>query len=366
MRPVLILANGPGELWDWARPMINELGRRGRKVSLLLLPCQFASGEERRVAESLPLDELRGPSSLAVTLADALSMGRKAGAVLQLGGDLLWGRVAAWAGRSPLLCYAYGKKKGMARCDRVFTAFPSMAEAMGPGVEAVGDLVRDSIENESSGAAGSDKKSVLFFPGSRAALREFALPFLREMLPPLKEGAPNWEFKIAMSPFSPEDEGEKWRRAGFIPVPAGQSPGKVSFAVTQPGTNTLELMHRGTPFCVLIPFASIRKIPLSGLAGMVASLPLAGPALKEFYLRRKGAHTGLLAWPNRIAGQMIAPEMVGDFTPAEAAGFVLDWLRDEPRKKTLESALERTAALAPRGGAAKIADEIERMAPGND
>ena len=78
MKSVLLLANGPGELWGWVRPVAAELKRRSRKVSLLLLPCQFASGEERRVAESLAPDELRGPSGLAGTLRDALFLGRGA------------------------------------------------------------------------------------------------------------------------------------------------------------------------------------------------------------------------------------------------------------------------------------------------
>ncbi|HRX26783.1 MAG TPA: cdisaccharide synthetase, partial [Aminivibrio sp.] len=139
MKSVLLLANGPGELWGWVRPVAAELKRRSRKVSLLLLPCQFASGEERRVAESLAPDELRGPSGLAGTLRDALFLGRGAEAVLQLGGDLAWGRIAARAGRAPLLCYAYGRKNGLPRCDRVFTAFPAMAEAMGDRVYVAGD-----------------------------------------------------------------------------------------------------------------------------------------------------------------------------------------------------------------------------------
>lgn len=362
MKPVLILVNGPGELWDWARPMIRELKSRGRSVSLLLLPCQFASGEERRVSEGLGVDDLRGPSSLAVTLKNAVSLGRLSCAVLQLGGDLLWGRAAARSGRSPLLCYAYGRKQGMSRCDRVFTAFPAMAAAMGETTEVAGDLVRDSLGDTPPLAACTKEKSAVFFPGSRAALREFALPFLREMAPLLRAEAQGWEFKIALSPFSPESEEERWKDAGFAPVRWSRGIENPSFAVTQPGTNTLELMHRGVPFCVLVPFASARNIPLSGLTGMVASIPLAGPALKELYLRRRGARTGLLAWPNRIAGKMIAPEMVGDFTPSEAAGEVLGWLMDEPRRRGLSSALLRVSGLSPEGGASKIADEIERMA----
>ncbi len=362
MKSILLLANGPGELWGWVRPVAAELKRRSRKVSLLLLPCQFASGEERRVAESLVPDELRGPSGLAGTLRDALSLGRTAEAVLQLGGDLVWGRIAAGAGRAPLLCYAYGRKNGLSRCDRVFTAFPAMAEAMGERVRVAGDLVRDSLALDGPFPSGEgEDRSVLFFPGSRAAIREFSFPFLKEMLPFLKKNAPEWRFRIVLSPFSTQGEEAVWQSAGFSTARGAEAFRGAGFAVTQPGTNTLELMHRGIPFCVLVPFASLRKVPLPGLPGLIASLPGIGPRFREAALRRRRRKMELLAWPNRLAGRMMAEECIGDYSPEAAAAAVIPWLRDRSRRDALRAALGETAASAPSGAAARIADEIERM-----
>lgn len=362
MKSVLLLANGPGELWGWVRPVAAELKRRSRRVSLLLLPCQFASGEERRVAESLAPDELRGPSGLAGTLRDALVLGRDAEVVFQLGGDLAWGRIAAGAGRAPLLCYAYGRKNGLSRCDRVFTAFSAMAASMGDRVRIIGDLVRDSLALDGQDSSGEDAgRSILFFPGSRAAIREFSIPFLKGMLPFLKDRAPGWCFRIALSPFSTPGEEETWRSAGFSPARGSAAFRGAEFAVTQPGTNTLELMHRGIPFCVLVPFASLRKVPLPGIPGMLASLPGIGPCLRETVLRRRGRKMGLLAWPNRIAGRMLAEEFLGDFSPETAAEAVVPWLKDRSRRDALRAALLEVAGSAPSGAAAAIADEIERM-----
>ena len=362
MKSVLLLANGPGELWGWVRPVAAELKRRSRKVSLLLLPCQFASGEERRVAESLAPDELRGPSGLAGTLRDALFLGRGAEAVLQLGGDLAWGRIAARAGRAPLLCYAYGRKNGLPRCDRVFTAFPAMAASMGDRVQVAGDLVRDSLAldgQDSSGEVGAP--SVLFFPGSRAAIREFSFPFLKGMLPCLEKQASEWRFRVVLSPFSTPGEEEAWRSAGFSPARGAEAFRGAEFAVTQPGTNTLELMYRRIPFCVLVPFSSLRKVPLPGLAGLIASLPGIGPRLRETVLRRRRRKMELLAWPNRLAGRMLADECIGEYSPESAAEFVVSWLHDRSRRDGLREALGDVAGSAPQGAAVRIADEIERM-----
>ncbi|MBL3540410.1 cdisaccharide synthetase [Aminivibrio sp.] len=363
MKSVLLLANGPGELWGWVRPVAAELKRRSRNVTLLLLPCQFASGEERRVAENLAPDELRGPSGLAGTLRDALVLGRTAEAVLQLGGDPAWGRIAAWAGRAPLLCYAYGRKNGLSSFDRVFTAYPPMAELMGEGVQVVGDLVRDSLALDGQDFSGDDAApAVLFFPGSRAAIREFSFPFLREMLPFLKNRAPGWRFSVVLSPFSTQGEEEAWRSAGFYSARGAEAFRGAEFAVTQPGTNTLELMYRRIPFCVLVPFTSLRKIPLPGLPGLFASLPGIGPSLRETVLRRRRKKMELLAWPNRLAGRMLAEEFIGDYSPETAAEFVISWLRDRSRRDGLRDALGEVAASAPPGAAAAVADEIERMA----
>lgn len=365
MTRVLILANGPGELWDWARPMIRELKSRSMEVSLLLLPCQFASGEESRVAKGLGADEIAGPYSLAGTFRAARAEGRRSGAVLQLGGDLLWGRLAAKAGRAPLICYAYGKKKGLSRCDGVFTAFPAMAEAMAGRAEVAGDLVRDSLEMDLQGegeAGQPGAPAVLFFPGSRAAIREFALPFLRDMASVLKGLLPLWELRLALSPFVPAGEEAKWLEGGFTVARGPGAYDGVAFAVTQPGTNTLELMYRGVPFSVLVPFASLRQVPLPGVAGMAASLPFIGPRLKSLALKKKGERAGLLAWPNRMAGRELAQEIKGDFSPPSAAERLALWLRDEPRRGALSAALKEVAGLSPLGAARRIADEIERMA----
>ncbi len=44
-RKIVLLTNGPGELWGWVRPFAAELLRRCWDVSLRILPCQFASGK---------------------------------------------------------------------------------------------------------------------------------------------------------------------------------------------------------------------------------------------------------------------------------------------------------------------------------
>jgi hypothetical protein len=364
VKPILMLSNGPGELWGWVRPLSRELSSRGASITLALLPCQFASGEELNVAENLgTVDEIIAPSTLAGTVRAMNGAGKKCSIVFQLGGDLLWGRMASRAGRVPLLCYTYGRKSGTGRCDRVYTAFDAMAGNIGP-VQVTGDLVLDSLEMDGSlprsGTEEKQARTIAFFPGSRPSIRKFTLPFLREMGAVLRRKYPSCELRAVVSPFAPSSEDQAWRDAGFIPACRESALKGVDFAVTQPGTNTLELMHLGIPFLVLVPFSSLRNVPVSGIAGLIAGMPLAGPMFREWALKRKGARAGFLAWPNRIAGRAVVEEMVGDFSPVEAAERVSFWIDDFGRRESVRSSLAELSASAPRGAAKRIADEMEK------
>ena len=50
MDELFILTNSPGEVSGWVRPVVSELTLMGfaAKVSLVLLPCQYASGMEAK------------------------------------------------------------------------------------------------------------------------------------------------------------------------------------------------------------------------------------------------------------------------------------------------------------------------------
>ena len=63
MRKLTLLTNGPGELWGWVRPLLRELGKRGISATIALLPCQFACGEEERIAEALGARRVLPPPS---------------------------------------------------------------------------------------------------------------------------------------------------------------------------------------------------------------------------------------------------------------------------------------------------------------
>lgn len=358
---VRILVNGPGELWGWARPLCREMSGRGWEVSIHILNCPFASGMEAQAASRIPgVVEVVGPLKPWRTLT---SLGRyDTDLVVQLGGDLLFGLAMAARHSVPLACYSYGRKKGLNRCDFVATAFPAMASLMPPETVVIGDLVVDGLSmdtGEPSPWKETPGKRLLFFPGSRPLIREAARDFIEKTVRSLRyrEGL---QIAALLSPFSDPEEVNIWGGSGVSPFTSGTESALsgADLAVTQPGTNTLELMHRAVPALVAVPFAFLSSIPLTGLKGIILSTP-GGALLKEKILRRAAARRGYLAWPNRIAGKEIFPEFVGDLTPADLAAEIDSVMDDDERLAGIRNDLKSLTEVG--SPSVEFCDALERL-----
>lgn len=351
---VTLLTNGPGELWGWVRPVAAELRRRGHSVSLWLLPCPFASGHEREAASLLGVDKLEGPSGGA-GLWRAMAEERT-DCVVQLGGDLIFGRRIAKSSGAPLFCYTYGRKKGL-DCAGVFTAFPQQALNI-PGAVPIGDLVKDALAMDGQSAAWPESDApgrsprVLFLPGSRGAIRTAALPWLAAVLTELRRKIPAVRVMTLFAPFVPDAEVAPWRAAGLNPVRtgAGAVMRSADFALTQPGTNNFELMHCGVPSLVVGPASFLELVPVSGLFGVVSGLPIIGRKIRRHAVRRIiDRWGGVISLPNRLTNRRIMDEMWGDVTPDDAAARIIQSLADEDglarsRRELLEMSGDEGAA----------------------
>lgn len=259
MKRIAVLANGPGELWGWCRPVVKALKDEGHGVDLVLLPCQYASGAEERLALLLGADRVVPPAGLPKEISGGRN---RADGVLQLGGDLLYGRLLAKRNGSPLFSYSYGPKKGLRACRLVLTACESMAGSIrkmtrGHSVEVVGDLVADALEMDRGADPWAEKPGlkVAVFPGSRPAIRRKALPFMIEFLECARRLLPEAQWLVLLSPFCEPEEAVLWENAGFgvCQAGAGVALRAADAALTQPGTNTLELFHARIPSVVAVP-----------------------------------------------------------------------------------------------------------------
>lgn len=365
MKYVYILSNGPGELWDWARPVAYELVKNKIKPLLWLLPCQYASGMERACAELIPFHDVIGPYNWAKTFAE-MRKAKDVGLVMQLGGDLMFGRFLSKTSGARLFCYTYGRKRGLPKCSKVFTAYEVMARSIkGDGVypHVIGDLVADSLRLNSVPSGGDElspngslsSRRVAFFPGSRSSIRRKALPFLHEVCLYLKS-VMDVKVVTLLSPFSLNDEVYAWEEAGLNPrrQPASIVLKGVDLALTQPGTNTLELLYLKVPTLVAVPYAFLSDIPFSGFKGALLRLPWIKGKVLDLLSRKRG----MLSWPNKILGRELMPELVGDFTPKQIAEAMARFLKDDSWLKETSASMDRFSPA--KGASKKLVEEIKQ------
>ena len=138
----------------------------------------------------------------------------------------------------------------------------------------------------------------------------------------LRSEFPRLRVRTLFSPFMLDSELEAWRDAGLEPVRAGAGVAMrgADYALTQPGTNTLEMMHCGLPGLAVAPLAFLERIPVAGLRGLAASLPFVGKRIRRAAVERVlKRHNGFNSLPNRIVGSPFMDELYGDVTPQETA-----------------------------------------------
>jgi len=367
VKRVIILTNGPGEVWGWARPLTVELKKRSFETVLWLLKCPFASGREGELTKFFGLDEVYGPYSTLATLSKFRHV--KGDMVVQLGGDLIFGRYLSFLLRIPLICYSYGPKKGMGKCSAVLSGFDWMADKItrktGCDVEIVGDLAKDSLDMETTEGPWNSCEGtrIVLLPGSRPQIRKKGRPFMREFVEHLSKKIPNLNVRTPFLPDLDDVERRQWEEAGLYPVTCGTGAALkgAHMAISQPGTNNFEIMHSGTPAVIALPFDFLDMVPIQGLRGMIMNIPGFGRWIKGKWLRRIEKSAGFMTWPNRMAGKEILNEIRGDFSPYDLSEFVASLLLNKEKLLAQSRELLAMSSRSPERASCNICDVVERL-----
>jgi lipid-A-disaccharide synthase len=347
--------------------------RQTLTLSLVLPPCQFASGQEAAFARRQGLfARVLGPRDcLAVVTGLRRLTLAGGGCVLHLGGDLWYS--STLARRAGVPAYAYVEtpliRARAHRFARIFVPSEDLAGRLTSAgvrpdqVVTVGDLrvdaltqARPAVRPPRGGAR------VALFPGSRRWIVGGFLPFLLETAAAMRERRGDVEFSLVASPFLRREaltatlNGERASLEQLgIAVVNGDDLGAAAgadLAVTLPGTNTVQLAVLGVPMLVVLPLDHPGRIRTEGLSEWLARIPGLGGAIKGVmawrFLRRPHA----LAWPNREAGRMIVPEMVGRLDPRDVAQRALAMLDDraglEATERDLREVYRTPAGVAER------------------
>ena len=110
-------------------------------------------------------------------------------------------------------------------------------------------------------------------------------------------------------------------------------------AITIPGTNTFELAAFGTPAMIALPLTHPERVPLEGIPGLIGRIPGVGRALKKRLVPKVIAKLKYTAWPNRLAQEMVIPELRGQVTAADVSQAAVDLLTDAGRREKMSRRL---------------------------
>lgn len=388
MKEIILLVNGPGELYTWVRPVLRELRQQAPdlRVVLGLLPCPFATGYERGIAETLSLD---GLVSVSETL-EFMAGGRKpkafagsSGLVLGLGGDVAFpGRIAqrlgytAW--RYSFEPYWKNSLERLLVHDQ-----KTLKKALGAGAKAeeIGNLVADALTLEPQ--PEREANSVLFLPGSR----DFQVVHLLGLHAAVAECLPNATFHVSRSSLvddaawilalsgekSKPFEGVALRQEGqYVYTPNGTRleihheqdryalMKRCAIAITSPGTNTLELGIAGIPTVVCMPLQKMELIPTESVLRYLEWLPVIGKPIKRALVLAYLSRFKHISLPNMLTDELIFKELRGTVTVQMVADTAKALLENRGERERIEN---RLAATMPQSGTAKrlVQKMLERV-----
>ncbi len=377
---LILLVNGPGELYTWARPLIQQLRllEPNTRIVLGLLPCPFATGYERGIAETLPIDAL-------VSVAESLEFiagGRKpkgfigqTGLVIGLGGDVSFpSRVAQRLGYTAWR-YSFepywhnGLEKLLVHDHKTLAKALKNPQAK---AENIGNLVADTLALEPN--QNREDNSVLLVPGSRG----FQVTHLLSYFAAVADKIPDARFHVARSGLIDDAtwavalSGAKTQDFGgvalrlegnFAITPNGtrleihhenqryELMKRCAVAITSPGTNTLELGIAGIPSVVCMPLQKMELVPIENPLRYLELLPLIGKPIKRALVMAFLSRFKFVALPNILADELIQPELRGNITVQNVADAVNQLLSSPIERQRITTRLEQTM---PKAGAAKI------------
>ena len=209
MQAVLV-SNGPGELYTWVKPVLAELRRYPHvRVHIGLIPCQFASGSETRIAATFGADSVSAPGDFARFMAlgrrlpgleqpapngFVLSLGGSAGLALNLGEKLgypvyRYSFVPTWHRKLAAL-FVHD-----ARAERRARLLGTPRERL----EQIGNLVADAVKLAEP-APERGHPHVLLMPGSRDAFAVHLIPLMVALADALGERFPGGPLRLAGEP----------------------------------------------------------------------------------------------------------------------------------------------------------------------
>ena len=402
---VFVVANSPGELSGWVRPIIRTLKQKEKaiKISVIIPPCQYASGMEKEVVSGFSgVDGVAEPTDylkyifLGIRWSGFKEDGK--GALIFLGGDPFHAVLLSRWLKVPAL--AYIQKPRWKRFFKKFMVIDEKTkqEFMEAGVNAekvivVGDLMADAVEVQMSKEEvcnywelDPEYSIISLMPGSRPQEVRYLTPLFLKVAELVREEFPQAQFILVLSPFASEEEltnlpseqlekvfpeipkfklvkEKRWKLITNLnlQVPVAKKNqyeimNASDLAITIPGTKTAEMAFLGRPMVVTVPLNKPEAIPLDGFPGLIEHLPWFGPVIKSQIVKRYSRKVEFTALPNLRAGKEIVPELRGIIKAQDVSRKVIELLQDPVLRNNMAGELK--SIMGAKGAADRIAETI--------
>ncbi len=415
----IITSNGPGEISTWVKPVVREIKKAipSCRISVFLLPCQYASGHELELIKKM--DEVDRAFTTSqywqMALQGRLPEGEKfhpRGVVLFLGGDQFHPVMIS----SRLGYPVYGYTEGAVRWPQFYKKYflkdeYNYRKNVRKGIPAdkmalVGDLMVDALyqDLEGMGLTSPEKISAYYegqflrqkesgrflvslLPGSRDWQAKYLVPLFLRAAQELKAVKPSLEFQLILSPLLDYNAFKAWIQdeglvktfdgvfseviegdgSPYLQTSSGLKVAlvrenkseyllKSTLALTIPGTNTAELGILGIPFVLVFPLTKPEVIPLEGLLSVVDKIPWLGRRLKEKLVGYLAQKERYFSWPNKKAQRFIVPELAGDVSWKGIREMILQAL--EGRDLALMSK-EMVQVMGEPGAARRLVSQLQ-------
>lgn len=366
---VYVTANSPGEVSGWLTPLLEAMRTHWPtcKVSVILLPCTFATGSEERVLrEDLQVDEII-PASRYWRLLFTFPHPPQGSVLLHLGGDLMYSALLLAKWRIPAWSYLWARWwwdwafKGYFAKNQWGLKWLKDHKISEDKTYLVGDLVFDDVAcdlqrslQKNSQLPEPDPHLVTFLPGSRLIELENLTPFFLKVAQIMRSQKEKLHFQVLISPFIDKDklsqvlqnpphknfEGLTGHFDGQRVSAEGTSIKVITedrlahlrasaFCITIPGTKTAQAACLGVPQMMILPLNRPECLPYIGILGLLDWIP-GGKILKGKILMRMKERVSFQALPNIMAERAIMPELIDVLTPQLVAQKALELL-DNPQ-----------------------------------
>lgn len=407
---ILILANGPGELATWVKPVVSALrsqlgnDRDQIRISVVLSPCPNASGQEATIALSYPeVDRVQAAEHFFPFLLSGKTIDRwdwrDRGVVVFLGGDQFFPVVIGKRLGYRTVVYAEWEARWLAWIDRFGVMKPEILtqapQKYAHKLTVVGDLMAEAgnFERQDFSSAVSPESTLIgLLPGSKPAKLAQGVPLTLAIAEQMQTRRPQTRFVIPVAPTLDLQTLARFAKPQYNPIarlfgdaaaelvipdapqsaylktasglqielqtqfPAYELLSQCQLCLTTVGANTAELGSLAVPMIVLIPTQQADAMRAwGGIPGLLANLPGMGSSFAKlinwWFLRKPR----LLAWPNIWAQEPIVPELIGLLEPQAIADLALDYL-DHPEK--LQQMRDRLRSVRGQPGAAHKLSQI--------